>query len=252
MCAKIFAFVLFISAAVLPFWAHSQTPKIQNIPPYVRSHYIAQYKITQVRTHPDGKTNTEETTEVLAVDSLGRTMTATTLASHPGEQTKTLFTVVDPIAQSITRWSSPGTVASVSALPQGAPHGCSSFGVAGMENLNEKAVTEDMGTTKILGIQARGQRTSKTVPLDSSGRNLKLLNMVEEWTAVDPGLKKLLVRYVEDDRTTGKNTSKELVSLRQSEPPLKVFRVPAGYRRQVSPLDCSVTADEVPIPPLIR
>ncbi len=76
--------------------------------------------------------------------------------------------------------------------------------------------------------------------------------MVETWKAVDPAFGGLLVRYVNDDRSSRAKTTMELVSFRQSEPPQSIFRLPTGYQivnREVSGLDCPSMGEIEPLPP---
>jgi hypothetical protein len=215
--------------------------------------FMAQYKTTQVKTLPNGSTTTDEITEVVAVDSQGRRMTAITKAPTSGDESKTQIKIFDPVAHTAISWISPGTVATVSAIPIGGYSGCSymTFEVMGP---NMKTIDEDLGTATIKGVGAHGQRTSKTV-LGPHEKNPTLLNMVEWWKAVDPKLGGLLIRYVSDDRNSRAKTTMELVSFRQSAPPLSIFRLPPGYQivnREVSPSDCSSMGEIEPLPPPTR
>ncbi len=66
--------------------------------------YTAEYKITQVQTLADGTTITHETTEIKALDSQGRRMTATIVTS--GDRAPTTHVMVfDPVARTQTHWS---------------------------------------------------------------------------------------------------------------------------------------------------
>lgn len=244
MCGKIPVSLICIAVAGLASPASSQS----YLP------FMAQYKTTQVRTPPDGSPITDETTEVIAVDSKGRRMTATTKTPPTGVGPRTRFTIYDPVAHTNISYTSPGTEATVSAIPIGGDYGCS-YMVAGIEGPTVKHTDEDLGTATIQGVEARGQRYSKTIMLGKRDKSPTLLNMVETWKAVDPALGGLLVRYVSDDRSSRAKTTKELVSFRQSEPAPSIFRLPSGYlivNGEVSPPDCPGLGDIEPLPPPAR
>lgn len=240
------SFVICITAAGLSFPVSSQVPTIQSVAAQTansasntRLPYMAKYRTTQVRTLPDGSAMTHETTEVVAVDSHGRRMTAITKTPPPGGQARTHIMIVDPVAHTNISWMSPGTEATVSAIPLDGAYGCSysSFSMGGP---SVKTKDEDLGTATIQGVEARGRRFSKTISLGPREKNQTLLNMVEVWTAVDPGLSGMLVRRVNDDAGSGQ-TTKDLVSFRQAEPDPSMFRFPVGYEivnREVSPSPC--------------
>jgi hypothetical protein len=212
--------------------------------------YMAKYKTTQVRTLPDGSTIIHESTEVVAVDSQGRRMTAITKTPQPGDEPITHFTIVDPVVHRNISWVSPGTEATVSAIPIGGAYGCS-YATLGIGGPTVKTTTEDLGIKTIQGVEARGRRSSKTMSFGPRGKNPTLLNMVELWTATAPGLGGLLVRYMSDDRSSRAKTTRELESFRQSEPARTIFRLPVGYtivQREVSMLDCPTADETLPLP----
>ena len=216
--------------------------------------FMARYKATQVKTLPNSGTTTDEITEVIAVDSQGRRMTAITKAPTSGDEAKTDIKIFDPVAHTTISWLTPGTVATVSAIPIGGYSGCSymTFEVMGP---TVKTTDEDLGTATIQGVEAHGQRSTKTMTLVPHEKNPTLLNMVELWKAVNPELGGLLVRYVSDNRESRVKTTLELVSFRQSAPPPSIFRLPPGYQivnREVSPSDCSSMGEIEPLPPPAR
>jgi hypothetical protein len=71
--------------------------------------YTAEYKVTHERVLADGTTIIRETTEVKALDSQGRRMTATTIASADRAPITHLM-VYDPVTRTQTFWHSPGKV----------------------------------------------------------------------------------------------------------------------------------------------
>jgi hypothetical protein len=93
---------------------------------------------------------------------------------------------------------------------------------------HEVPVVEDLGVDTIQGIEARGLRSTSTIPAAVVGNDEPMVRTAETWSAVAPGLAGVLVRSLLDDPQSGKNT-KELVGFRQEEPEPSVFQPPAGY-----------------------
>ena len=89
--------------------------------------YTAEYRITRVKTLADGSTITQESTEVVAVDSQGRRMESTTTVPQSADQTpRTHVSVFDPAPNTHSSWSVPGHDVSVTMLTLGMPNrGCS-------------------------------------------------------------------------------------------------------------------------------
>jgi hypothetical protein len=229
--------------AVLALPALSQAPKsrIKNIEMTharaARQPYTAEYKITRVKTLGDGSTITQESTEVVAMDSEGRRMTATTTVPLSGDQTPvTHVSVNDPEARTNSNWSVPGHEVRVTMPTPGLARGCgrSATSLVPMNGNATAAVrrarptVEDLGTETIQGIEAHGRRTTTTTPVGALGNNEPLVNSTEIWTAIAPGLPNLIVREATDDPRMGK-MSKELVSFSQSEPDSTVFQPPPDY-----------------------
>lgn len=196
--------------------------------------YTAEYKITQVKTLSDGSTITHESTEVVALDSQGRSMTSTTTMPTSQDQSPiTRVNVYDPVAGTNSSWSVPGHQATVTQMPApGSLPPCASTVMGAVANprpvQREKPVVEDLGTETIQGVEARGRRTTTTIPAGAIGNDAPLVRTRETWTAIAPGLGGLLVREVSDDPQLGQ-TTKELQNLSQDEPDPSLFQPPAGY-----------------------
>jgi len=206
--------------------------------PVARLPYMAEFKILRVQTVANETALAHESTVVDARDSHGRHITATTVLPMSADRTATThFQVFDPVAHVTFNWNSPGREATVMAIPfSGAiPPGCSymSFGIG---YANEKTEVEDLGSMTILGVEARGRRTSTTIPFQPIGkhRNHQLqartieVRSSELWQASAPGLNGLVVREVNADALSVK-MSKELVNFRQGEPDAALFHPPIGY-----------------------
>jgi len=208
--------------------------------------YTAEYKITQVQTLSDRTTITRETTEVKALDSQGRRMTATTITS--GDRAPTTHVMVfDPVARTQTFWHSPGKVAHVLQMSDtAAERHCSTItrdDVRVVSGPNSKFTSEDLGTESIQGIEARGRRYTTTIPAGAVGNDEPLVSTSERWTALTVGLSGLVVREIRDDPRQGK-TTRELTNLTQGDPDPTTFQPPEGY--QIVTKDSSGCQDEAP------
>jgi len=213
--------------------------------PQTRLPYMAEYKVGQIGS--GGKSEVLQTTEDIAIDSRGRRMTAITRASGPVYQPRTHFTVVDPVAHTVVTWNSSGTEAAVWAMPLSGPIGCS-YNFVFTTGPNIMTKVEDLGTNTIAGVEARGQRTTRTMPPRRHQKTPVLVDMVEVWRATDPGLRGLVVRYANYDFAMRPNMTKELVSFRQGEPPAFLFKQPPGYtavNHDVLPHGCVETGESM-------
>lgn len=196
------------------------------------SPYTAEYTITTVRTLANGVTITQESTEKKAVDSQGRQMNATTMSHAAGEQNFTFFHVFDPVARTNVNWTSRGKQANVSVMPEpGERHTCTpttDSNVRRVDNVREKPVVEQLGTTTIQGIEAKGTRFTETIPAGAEGNDAPLVTTNENWLAAAPNLRRLVVREIMDDPRSGK-TNRELTSFVQGDPDPSLFEPPQGY-----------------------
>jgi hypothetical protein len=264
-----------VAICALPLSGQAPRNRITNIemthPHTAPLPYTAEFKVTHVRTLADGSTITNESTEVEALDSAGRRMTATAGDSRAvktlvnGDQTSiTTVNVFDPVAHTNASWSVPGQKAIVREMPiPGAARPSCATATTGTTTspvriLHDSApnrikpTIEDLGTETIMEIEARGRRTTTTTPAGTIGNNEPLVRISETWRAVAPGLRGLVLREVNDDPQSGKMT-RELTSFNQSEPDASVFQPPADYEivnREVGGCPSSSAASvEAPHPP---
>jgi hypothetical protein len=194
--------------------------------------YTAEYKITRVQALADGTTITQETTEVKALDSQGRRMTATTTTGHGTPTTHVM--VYDPVARAQTFWTSPGKVAHVLQMSPAGENHCMTItrdDVRVSSGPHAQYASEDIGTETIQGIEARGRRRTTTIPEGAAGNDAPLVTTSEMWTALTVGLDGLLVREITDDPRQGKST-RELTNLSQGDPDPATFQPPEGYEIQ--------------------
>jgi len=222
--------------------------------PAARLPYTAEYKISSLRTLANGATITHESTEMRALDSEGRVMTSNHVIPVSGDQmAPTNVMVSNPVARTTSSWESPGQTATVTAMDVRGTHpACPPFAPQQPTVQPQKPVVEDLGTETILGVEARGRRTTWTTPVGTIGNDAPLTHSSETWTAIAPGFRGLILRGVADDPESGK-TTRELVNLNQSEPDAAVFQPPAGYeivnKAAPEPVCSSVPRVAPPPPP---
>jgi len=236
----------FVSGQAASQVAHHMPVTTETNVRAAKTPYTAEYKVTQVQTLADGTTITRETTEVKALDSQGRRMTATTITS--GDRAPTTHVMVyDPVARTQTFWHSPGKVAHVlqMSVPAAERH-CLTItrdDVSVVSGPKAKYTSEDLGTESIQGIEARGRRYTTTIPAGGAGNDAPLVSTSERWTALTVGLNGLVVRDISDDPRRGK-TTRELTNLTQGDPDPTTFQPPEGY--EVVTKDSSGCQDEAP------
>ncbi len=207
----------------------TQTPARTNLRA-ATTPYTAEYKVTRVQTLADGTTITHDTTEVKAVDSQGRRMSAFTTTSA-GHEPVTHVSVNDPVARTSIHWNSPGKVAQVFQMSAPGESHCSTTphdDMPASTRIRPQVSSEDLGTQTILDIEARGRRQTTTIPAGAEGNDAPLVTTSERWTALTPGLNGLVVREITNDPRSGKST-RELTSLTQSDPDPSTFHPPEGY-----------------------
>ena len=93
----------------------------------------------------------------------------------------------------------------------------------GHANTNSKV--EDLGVQDIDGVQARGTRTTTTIPAGSIGNDRDINIVNEQWYSDDL---QMLVMSKHSDPRTGETTYR-LTSIDRSEPAKSLFEIPADY-----------------------
>ncbi len=256
--------------------APAQSDSARRNSPVHRQPYTAEFKITSVQTLANGTTITRESTEVHALDSEGRQMTATTEIPAASDRPRvTRVHIYDPVDGTRIDWGSQSKRARVVKEPVGEErHGCwatdagnfrmnlppapgqaadsASGGVASTSDHpgsgalmappaplieHRKPVHEDLGNTTILGVEARGTRTTWTTPAGEVGNDAPLVRISETWWGTGIGL---LLREISDDPRSGKR-DRELVNIELAEPPASTFQPPDGYEvvtDSMHPVDC--------------
>jgi hypothetical protein len=259
---RIAARLLFIlSLAPLVFAVHAQVGVAisggpgRTSPLHQFQPYTAEFKITQVQTLADGTTITSEGTEIRARDSAGITMQSNTNQDwHLGRMVGSAGAVHDTDGTILANWYSVTNAGHVFKMPpKEQRHGCWTSANLRMEwndtprttppptyvfNPQTRAVEQvqapvqrsrpridELPNISIQGVEARGQRITRTIAAGEVGNDQTFVTVEENWMAPSLGLE---LRQSTEDPRTGKRT-RELVNLTLEEPDPSLFQPPADY-----------------------
>lgn len=196
--------------------------------------YTASLTETSLQTLANGTTISHGSTITEARDSEGRTYrSVTNTPEGSSSQAITRTTVFDPVAHTITEWSTQSTTAIVTALPQGPRPGAGPGGWSGPpagrgpgQGHRQVQVTRTTLTpTQIAGVEADGIRTTTTVPAGVEGNSQPLVSVREVWTS--PELKIVLQETSQDPREGSRQL--QTTSLTPGTPNPELFQLPQGY-----------------------
>jgi hypothetical protein len=217
------------------------------------SPYSATKKVTFVQKLADGTTITRESTATEARDSQGRTVQTTTMTGIGGRST-THTTVMDPVAKTMTTWSSLGKQATTMHLSEPrrisplsatttissgptmvSAAGAGDFPVAigpseavgstSDPHVKPARQIDRLGGKTIAGVYAEGVRTTTTYPVGYMGNDRPIAVVREILTA--PDLKITLLATDNDPRTGLQST--EVIDIVRAEPDPALFLPPEGY-----------------------
>jgi hypothetical protein len=203
--------------------------------------YTAEYKTTRVQTLANGATITLESAETTARDAQGRTMISTTTnatTSTDSNNIRTNVNVNDPVTRTRSSWTVPGHTVTVTQLPapgERSSTNCATTIAPKSPNtptrspvVRDKPTTEDLGTETIMGLEAQGRRMTTVIPAGQIGNDEPLARTSENWFAMDPGYKPLILRRISEDPQQGKSAM-ELTAFTQGDPDPSLFRPPSEY-----------------------
>jgi hypothetical protein len=161
---------------------------------------------------------------------------ATVVTSHTSQTGKSDCTVffstptgytMDAPADSDTREPAKRVVGKITSMSMKSSN-VSNSGIDYLKNLHYNSTVEDLGTTTIQGVEARGKRFTWTTPAGAMGNDQPMVHTQETWITTGDNPKALNVRQVAEDPQFGKSTS-ELANLSLDEPDLSTFQPPEGY-----------------------
>jgi hypothetical protein len=183
----------------------------------------------------DGTTITHNSTSTEARDAEGRTEHATTTTGTSGPVTRT--SVFDPVAHTLTDWSSTSTVATQIELPTNPPGGRGpgaggpppggpgQGGRGGQGRVKPQVVTVDLTPKLIAGVNATGTKTTVTIPVGAEGNDKPLVSTREVWKS---SALRIVLLEISDSPRDGFHKM-EVTSLSQGTPDASLFAVPQGY-----------------------
>jgi hypothetical protein len=196
--------------------------------------YTMTTKTTTVQKLANGVTITRENISKRAIDSNGRTYNEQHLDRHGAvPNSLTLFDVFDPVSHTNMNWNSDGGVVTVFHQPDPAtiqqqptpqqrqPPVRINFTPAPCPNLQ----IEDLGMRTILGLTAKGTRTTQTIPAGNQGNDQAFNVTTENWRSPDLNLDLLTIT---DDPRFG-TTTREVTEFQRGEPDPSLFQIPEGY-----------------------
>jgi hypothetical protein len=96
----------------------------------------------------------------------------------------------------------------------------------------------DLGSISIQGVEAHGQRITRTIAVGEAGNDQTIVRVEDNWMAPSLGLE---LRQSTEDPRVG-NRTRELVNLILEEPDPSLFQPPADYKvttEELHPVACS-------------
>jgi len=204
--------------------------------------YTAKVTNTSIEKLASGATITHNSTITEARDTDGRTYRSITTPATGSTPAFTRTTVFDPVAHTITEWSSQSTIATQMQLPSNPPGNRGNWagrgagerggqGVAGpggpgpRGNSKAQMTRATLSPQSIAGVNATGVKTVMTIPVGAEGNDQPLVSTREVWTS--PDLKIVLLEKSDSPRD-GSHTT-EVTSLTPGAPDSALFQVPSNY-----------------------
>jgi hypothetical protein len=225
--SKLLPIVLLASSAILPAQQVRETPPAYSGPftlvpgvfvtPIAGAPFSATVVIKSEQPLADGSVATQVTQTIIARDSQGRIRNERHMLMPEGTQGMPPLIsvhVFDP-ATRISYFFNPATMLARKQLVP-PPR---------LDNATPGS-TQDLGYTTLNGMQAKGTRTTRTVPGQVSGTGKPVTVTDEAWYSED-----LHMNLMEEhtDVRGGKQTV-AILSIQRNEPAPSLFEVPAGYK----------------------
>lgn len=201
-------------------------------PPVTGEPYTAVRTIAHVQTLANGTTISHTATVNEARDSEGRTYSATT--EDRDGHTFVSYRVVDPVAGTVTSWTSNSKKAMVMNLPdrsQSSRWGRGQANAAGhpaFRRNGAKPTVQSLGSQTVNGVVADGTLTTFVIPAGREGNNEPLTITRQTWRSTDL---QLVVQSVDTDPRSG-TTTMNVSNIQRGEPQASLFQPPAGYSVQ--------------------
>lgn len=202
--------------------------RVENAP------FSAQRRVITITRNADGTSTHDEATKSEARDGKGRTYSAgerewtTVIGNERVQKSEILVRIVDPVANTVTNWSSGSREVKVVHLSRTSSTGT----IDGPSNpflhsSTQNSDVQKLGTKTIEGVVVEGIRMSYTAsPAQANGDN-QSVDVNECWYS--PELKILIL---ETHNRPNRSFTNQLENIVRGEPDTTKYQPPAGYRRQ--------------------
>lgn len=213
------------------------------VPPVAGAPFAATGTMTHQQTLADGNQITETHTAQVYRDAQGRTRTEATMTS-PSGTTKTMVTIVDPVAGFMAHLDAANSTAMKAALP---PHPPSGNGPPAppADDQRPQPLKTDLGSSSIAGVAATGTRYTMTIPAGAMGNSEAITETREVWAS---SALKMPVKVVTTSPLRG-TTTMQLSNVSQSAPEESLFQIPSSYAVKAAPAHRGPGGPDGPPPP---
>jgi hypothetical protein len=182
------------------------------------------------QTLSDGTRIVRSTTMLEYRDAEGRVRTETAQSTGQSSEPARAIVISDPVAAVVWRldpvqrsaWKSVMRPAPEGVFEARAKDALSALVATGVR----RGDTEDLGTSNINGILARGTRVTNVVPAGAIGNDREFRSVEERWFSSELNL---LIKSVNTDPRFG-TTTYELTNISRQVPDHSFFQIPPGYK----------------------
>jgi VCBS repeat-containing protein len=203
--------------------AHIGSPRANNVP------YTLTRTSTLVQTLANGTTITRTFTVKTARDSEGGTYSETQQTLHVRADGQPVdwvhYFVSDPVARTNINWDSHTQIATVTHMPDPKVPDVDTARQPQAGRPTQQVTREDLGVRTIAGIEAKGTRTTGTIPAGDQGNDRPLTIVTDNWMSTQYDIPLLTIT---NDPRTGKRTD-EVTEFQPGEPDPVLFQIPKGY-----------------------
>ena len=214
---------------------HSVFPGPRNdVPPLFNAPYTLTRMVSSVQRLANGTTITRNMTIKEAKDSSRRVYSEMhRIVPRLDEEQKdsVVYTVADPQARTYLQWNSRSKEATLTREPEpitlrtSTPFAPQTLTTETPEHTHPQVAREDLGTRTIAGLEARGTRTTRVIPVGQEANDAPLTFTTERWISTEYSITVLMVR---DDPRSGTRTE-VVTEFQPREPDPALFQSPEGY-----------------------
>jgi hypothetical protein len=202
--------------------------RVENAP------FSAQRRVITITHKADGTSSRDEATKSEARDGKGRTYSAgerywtTLIGGERVQKSEILVSIVDPIANTSTKWSSGSKEVKVIHWPQPAGNNGAVEPPFNPFADSQNSDVRKLGTKTIEGVLAEGFRMSYAVPPGQARCDEG--NVVVEECWYSPELKVVILET--DSVPCSRSFTNQLENIVRGEPDVAKYQPPADYARQ--------------------